>query len=346
MTQSVEASRAEPAAARDAAGLGGAPLPVTYSTLAGEAIAGVIEGAYALGSPVACELLRPGTNDTYVVSTPADCYIARIYGSRWRSASDIAYEMELLTHLARKGVSVALPVAAVDGGVVHDLAAPEGVRRLVIFTCAPGKPLSWDKLEHAEVAGRMAALIHAASDDFTTRHARFRLDLEYLLDKPLLALSPFFSRRGEDWRYLTRLASTLRTMAERAIARGLDWGVCHGDLGNRNIHRADDGTVTALDFDLAGPGWRASDFVAARWLSSYEGREPVWGAFVGGYREVRPLSAADLAAVDVFHGLSRLWTAGLDAMNVSRWGTLPMADHYLDAHLRSLREWEAEHVGS
>jgi len=320
-----------------------AVLPVTYSILSADALLERIAGAYAIGAPVSCQLVRPGSNDTYLVTTEEDRFVARVYGAHWRSLPEISYEVDLLGHLAARGVGVSSPIAGRDGTVALALPAPEGTRYLVLFTRAPGTPLSWDEEEHCHMAGEAAARLHAASDDFQSRHARFRLDLEYLVDAPLAALRPFLLHRPDDLRHVEDLAGRLCARAAAAIGSGLDWGVCHGDLGNRNIHVGADGTLTVIDFDLAGPGWRAYDFVAAQWLASYEGRARIWDAFVRGYRERRPLGAADLAAVPVFHGMSRLWTVGLDARNAARWGTLPMSDYYLDTYMRSLREWEDEY---
>jgi Ser/Thr protein kinase RdoA (MazF antagonist) len=338
------ASRDDPAGpARPVLGDEPGPLPVTYSILSADALLERIADAYAIGAPVSCQLVRPGSNDTYFVTTEEAGFVARVYGAHWRSLPEISYEIDLLRHLAERGVSVSLPIAGRDGVVARSLPAPEGTRYLVVFTRAPGAPLSWDEEEHCRLAGMSAAALHVASDDFRSPHARFRLDLEYLVDAPVAALRPFLLHRPDDLRHVEGLAGRLRARAAEAIGSGLDWGVCHGDLGNRNIHVAADGTLTVIDFDLAGPGWRAYDFVAAQWLASYEGRAPIWDAFVRGYRERRPLAAADLAAVPVFHGMSRLWTVGLDARNAARWGTLPMSDYYLDTYMRSLREWEDEY---
>jgi Ser/Thr protein kinase RdoA (MazF antagonist) len=322
-----------------------APLPVTYSILSSDALAQKIVDDFDVPTEVSCELVRPGSNDTYLVKAGRAEFVARVYGSQWRSLSEISYELDLLTHLASRGVHVSLPIPGRDGAHIRAVAAPEGLRYLVLFTRAPGKPLSWADQHQCALAGEVAAAIHRASDDFVSKNERFHLDLRYLIDAPLSALRPFLAHRSADWQYVKQFAGMLRERALAAIADGLDSGVCHGDLGNRNIYISDEGELTVIDFDLAGPGWRAYDFVAAQWLSSYEKNSHVWQAFLDGYTRVRSLGPADLAAVDVFHGISRLWTVGLDARNAPRWGTLPMSDYYLDSYLRSLREWEQEFGG-
>jgi Ser/Thr protein kinase RdoA (MazF antagonist) len=317
-------------------------VPVVYSILSADALLDRITAAYSVGAPVSCQLLRPGSNDTYLVTTLEDQFVARVYGEHWRSFSEIHYEIDLLHHLAARGTSVSLPIAGDDGVVARPLQAPEGTRYLVLFTRAPGRPLVWTDPEHCYLAGRVAAELHTASDDFESSHARFRMDLDYLVDEPLAAVRPFLAHRPNDLRYVETFAARVRASAAAANEAGLDWGVCHGDLGNRNIHVADDGTLTVIDFDLAAPGPRAYDFVAAEWLGSYEREVPVFAEFLRGYTEKRQLAEADRSAVPIYHGISRLWTVGLDARNARRWGTLPMSDFYVDTYLESLRQWEVE----
>jgi Ser/Thr protein kinase RdoA (MazF antagonist) len=324
------------------------PLPVTYSMLSSNALGQKIIEDYHLAADLSCQLLRPspGSNDTYLVKTGCADYVAQVYGSHWRTFSQISYEMDLLAHLTSRGVSVSLPVSGKDGVLVRPVSAPEGPRYLVLFARPPGKPLSWADRDQCIQAGKVTAAIHRATDDFVSEHDRFCLDLDYLIDAPLAAIRPFLAHRRQDWRYIAQLASKLRERALAAMKGGLDWGVCHGDIGNhRNIYVRDDRLPSVVDFDLAGPGWRAYDLVAAQWLSSYDHLSHVWEAFVHGYGQTRPLDPAELAAVGTFHGISRLWTIGLDARNARRWGTLPMSDSYLDSHLQSLRTWELNFGG-
>jgi Ser/Thr protein kinase RdoA (MazF antagonist) len=116
------------------------PLPVTYSIVSADALLERIADAYAIGAPVSCELVRPGSNDTYFVTTEEDVVVARVYGAHWRSLPEISYEVELLRHLGERGVGVSSPIAGRDGVVARSLPAPEGTRYLVIFTRALGAP--------------------------------------------------------------------------------------------------------------------------------------------------------------------------------------------------------------
>ena len=56
-------------------------------------------------------------------------------GARW---TIFCYELDLLTHLQRKGAPVSSPIPRKDGSFTHLLHAPEGDRYAVLFTYAPG----------------------------------------------------------------------------------------------------------------------------------------------------------------------------------------------------------------
>jgi Ser/Thr protein kinase RdoA (MazF antagonist) len=224
------------------------------------------------------------------------------------------------------------------------LPAPEGTRQLVLFIYAEGTPLSPVDEYHSYLAGKVAATVHAASTGFSSPHPRRQLNLDCLVDRPLAAAQPFFAHRPQDWEYLTETAAKLRARVEAEASRGLDWGVCHGDLSAKNMHVGDDGAPTVFDFDLCGPGWRAYDFAAVLWAAHFKTDEPVFDAFVQGYADTRQVSPHDLAAVPLFYALSHLFYLGLHASNVDYWGKSVMGDNYLDIELRFFREWEAEHM--
>jgi Ser/Thr protein kinase RdoA (MazF antagonist) len=319
-------------------------FPVTYSILSAEALSAEVRRAYGLEGPIRCQLLRPGLNDTYLVSAGNERRILRVYRAGWRSAAEISYELQLLEHLASKAVSVSVPIPARDGDVLRPLPAPEGNRHLVLFSYATGAPLSWEREADSRILGRLAAQVHAAASDFAPSHERFRLDFEYLIEGPLAAIGPFLHHRAADHQYLHRFADTLKSRGVRVAEAGLDWGVCHGDLSAKHVHMSPGGEPTLIDFDLCGEGWRAYDLAAAPYYATYKHAPPSWEAFLAGYREVRSLGRADLEAVPLFHAINRLWSLGLYARNAPRWGSLAFKDGYLDSSFAFMRDWELEHA--
>ena len=315
-------------------------LPVTYSILDAHALAALVEKAYAIGPPLSCELLLPSMNDTYLVSSADRRYILRVYRASWRSASDIAYELDLLIYLGARGVRVSVPIAAQDGCLFRSLMAPEGTRHIALFTYAEGEPLTWENVDQCRKAGQLLAAIHAVSDDYVNPGTRTALEGGQLIDRPVAALAPFFAHRTEDWTYLTAFSTKLRDRLD-AVADVLNWGVCHGDFGGGNAS-VDATGPTAFDFDLCGPGWRAFDLAAIQLVASSKKNPAIWDVFVSGYRERRSLSPADLSAATLFCPIHRLWRLGLQAEHAQEWGVVRLSDAVMDRELRAFRTWEAE----
>ena len=326
-------------------------FPVTYSLLSEEALLQEVAHAYRIDRPRTCQLMRSGLNDSYEVTTATGSYMARIYRAGWRSESEIAYELELLTHLANKGVPVSTPIPDSDGQQMRPLHAPEGARQLVLFTYAPGESLRWKDEAQCYEAGKLLAAIHAGAEDFVSTHSRFELDLGCLIEKPLAEVRPYLEDLEDDWRYLEQFATRLRARVERAIENGLDWGICHGDFGGGNIHMAPDGSLMVFDFDICGPGWRAYDLATIKlattqWLELRRTASPHWEGFLQGYRSARSLAEANVIAVPLFYALRHLWGMGLQAGNVRKWGTKFMNRWYFGRRLKFFRSWEAEYEAS
>ena len=81
---------------------------------------------YALDGSIEATLLRSYTNDVYVVSTPIQRSILKIYGIKWRTEGEIQYEVALLSHLAQKGLRVAKAIAGKDGEFVYEFPNAQG----------------------------------------------------------------------------------------------------------------------------------------------------------------------------------------------------------------------------
>lgn len=320
-------------------------FPVTHSILSAATLLREVLPDYGVEQPLACQLLNRGLNDTYLVLTSGERYILRAYRAGWRSDAAIRYELDALNHLATRGLAVSTPVRRRRGGFVRVVQAPEGRRQIVLFTYARGKA-GYDHEDYATLYGRMAAEIHHASDDFFSRHRRFRIDLVELLDKPLATIRPRLAHRPQDWHYLQDLAERLRRRVDALPASELETGFCHGDLHGGNVHLEGE-TLTAFDFDCCGPGWRAYDVAVFLWgcsLRSFKKGEHRWEQFLHGYTQRRRLPALDLAAVPLFVAIRHFWLLGLHTGNGQDWGFGWMDDGYFDRSLKFLRRWERRHL--
>jgi Ser/Thr protein kinase RdoA (MazF antagonist) len=320
-------------------------LPVVHSIIAPEALLAEIARAYSIATPAHCALYRSWTNDVYLVTTARATFYLKVYGFGWRTRESVAYEIHLLAHLAAKGVAVALPIPRHDSEAIGMLRAPEGERCCVLFAAAPGeKPQPPFSTTLYRQFGRATAQLHAASDDFTSPHARDPLDLAMLIDRPLNTIAPHLGHRADDQAYLLGLGVRVRAHLLSLIATGLDCGVCHGDLSLDNVHVAPDGSLTFYDFDSGGPGWRASDPYGVYEYATME-QNGFWDAFLAGYTEVRQFGAADLAALPYFVVAQHFWDMGHETgFSMKRSGLWRASETYFDRKLAFLRRWDVEQL--
>lgn len=336
-------------------------FPVIQSLLSVNALLSEVISVYDIGSFVACTLLAHNLNDTYLVSTSENRYILRIYqaprmvGRTWRSESDILYELDLLLHLKRKGVSVSIPLARKDGTFLRVLQAPEGPRPAVLFTYASGDPVTPPR-QHSTLSrlyGCAVAEIHTAASDFVSPHLRLELDLTYLLDISLQTIQPVLAHRADDWSYLLHLADTLKERIVLLPAQALDSGVCHGDAQGGNAHILEEKMLTFFDFDVCGHGWRAYDLAVFYWGAalgksrlgwSDEQVEHLWRAYLEGYLERRSLSELDLQSIPLFVAVRHFWFLGLNTANWDYWGGSAVDAQFFDRELAFLREWDMQRM--
>ena len=280
--------------------------------------------------------------------------ILRVYRAMWRTADEIRYELDLLSHLERHlppGVAVSTPIPRRDGALFRAINAPEGTRHLALFTYAPGAPPAWAGQEQCAAYGGAVGALHNASDGFTSAHARLRVDLEYLVEAPLRSLRPRMMHRAADFGYVQRVAARLQRRIDE-LGEDLSWGAGHADLQAKNAHlsraRASrgsrgasqpNGTFTFFDFDCGGPTWRAFDLSWCRMEAAQAKERGLWAAFLRGYRERRALTRADQLAVPWFVLAIHIWWMGLIADLGPQWGT-GWFDTFLTQQIEALRRWE------
>jgi Ser/Thr protein kinase RdoA (MazF antagonist) len=265
---------------------------------------------YALGRPVACELLRSYTNDVHAVQSPLGRFVLKLYGRGWRTEPEIRYEVALIQHLSAGGLPTPASVAATDGDFLTQMDTPDGSRQAVLYTYAPGaKPRSPFNPQLYQAFGEAVGRMHALSDDFVTKHRRRPLDLNLLIDEPLRLALPLVEA-PEDRAFLADTAGRVRDRIEELAAEGLDWGPIHGDATLDNLHVTADGAVVLYDFDSGGPGWRAADLQG--WAAQSHEHQEKWDAFKRGYSKVRPLRPAELLAAPVLTVVWDIWGLQID----------------------------------
>jgi Ser/Thr protein kinase RdoA (MazF antagonist) len=324
-------------------------LPVLYSTPLAEAVADFISTHYDLPGSIECKLLRRGWNDTFEVRTKGgERFVFRISKRRARGDADVASETAFLAYLDGEGIPVAAAIPARDGSLFTSIFFPEGQRPAVLFRFAEGRPSqAGSSAADARANGVTLARMHDVAGGFAAGdQGRYRLDLDHLLHRPLSSILAI-EDLGDSVR--TGLIDlTRRLSAGLAEWDGLSWTRCHGDCHGYNANIALQGPragqAVFFDFDESGPGYLAYDIAVFLWCCVSFGRKQhaSWHAFMEGYRSIRELPHADLAAVSLFVPIRHLWLVGEYASRIHEWGSLAVPADWIAAQLDFMLAWEKE----
>lgn len=296
-------------------------LSVKHSLITAESVFHFLSH-YHLPEVLGCDFFTRGLNDTYLVTTRNEKYIFRIYRHGWRDKSDILFELDAIHHLKKEGYSLSVPVPKRNGDLLCDIAVPEGLRYGVLFTFTKG-----DRPEihpdHCRQIGQALGNLHNKSIAFGSDHKRnFDLDLKHLLDDPASLILPTIKRILSD-RQIQEFNETVESVKKDLVHRKLEYGFCHGDFHNFNMH-VKDRQIEAFDFDCCGHGYRSYDLAVFWWnlKKNYSALEKsCWDHFLNGYLSQRSLSEDDLKSLPQLVTARRIWFMGILLKNDDVWGT-------------------------
>lgn len=205
-------------------------------------------GEYDLGEVVSLKGIAEGVeNSNFLLSTTTGTYILTLYEKRVRG-EDIPYFLELMEHLAARGIPCPTPLHGRDGRALRQLCG----RPAAIVTFLQGL---WPKRvsrRHCELLGAAMARMHLAGRDFPM-HRPNDLSLSGwhgLLDACRRRSGEVMPGLGEE---LSREFQVL----EQAWPRDLPRGVIHGDLFPDNVFFQGDRLSGFIDFYFA-----CNDFLA------------------------------------------------------------------------------------
>jgi Ser/Thr protein kinase RdoA (MazF antagonist) len=328
--------------------MGRPTFPAQASILSSEALASWLTAKYRLRRPVSCVFHHKGINDTYKVTTATSIFYLRVYVHEWRTREKVESEVDLLKLLDRHSLSVSTPVQCRDGSYVQRLSASEGERHAVLFAGAEGAQFINPSRRQSFAYGVLAAKIHNCTDGQPTDYKRFHIDIDHLVDEPLMNLRGFLSRRRKDFDFLRSMGETAKVEAMKLPRTTPEYGVCHGDLHAMNVFFKDDGKPTLYDFDCFGYGWRAYDVSVFLWSRHWAGgnadkRKSCWNAFLRGYRSERMLSRQEFQALPIFGVMRQIWLMGIHASISKRWGIGWLNDRYFDRSIKFVKDWIKEY---
>jgi homoserine kinase type II len=267
---------------------------MTFSTLSRRDVEAACE-EFGVGELRDFAAIAAGTiNSNHRVDAARGRYFLRV--NEGKVEADVAYEAELVGELASAGVPTPRLQAARDGRHY----AIVGDRLLSMFAWVDGDHRAAGQVtssDAAQVGGALARL-HAAGAPIADRYPRdgiYTFDhivrrLESFRDSSDPALAPAIAALTEEATWLSARADT-RAAAPR--------GVIHGDLFRDNVMFDGPRLVALIDFEQASIGSFVYDLSVCINDWCYAGALDLGLAaeMVQGYRAVRPLAPAEIAAL-------------------------------------------------
>jgi homoserine kinase type II len=252
----------------------------------------VFVGEYDIGEVVSCKGIAEGVeNSNFLLRTDSGTFILTLYEKRV-APRDLPFFIGLMEHLASAGIACPTPVHGRDGIALRVLCG----RPAAIVTFLDGMwPRRIKPFHCAALGGAMAAL-HRASTSFA-------------MSRPnTLSLAGwrelFEACRGRADEVSPGLAAELAGEIdglEAAWPRDLPSGVIHADLFPDNVFFRGEAVSGIIDFYFACTDFFAYDVAIGlnAWCFEADFSFNVTKArlLLSNYRAVRPISAAELAAL-------------------------------------------------
>ena len=262
-----------------------------YTEIADEEVAAFV-AEYRLGRVLACKGIAEGIENTnYLLVTETGTFILTLYERRVR-AEDLPFFLNLMEHLAARGIPCPTPVHGRDGAALRHLKD----RHAVIVTFLAGMWPRRPTPKHCAGLGEALARLHLAGADFPMRR---RNDLSVTAWRSLLKASA---------RYRDEVASDLAAeIADELDVLESHWpaelptGVIHADLFPDNVFFDGERLSGLIDFYFACTDFFAYDLAIClnAWCFETDGSFNVTKSrrLVAAYQAVRPLTVSELEAL-------------------------------------------------
>ena len=271
-----------------------------YTQLGAEALAALI-AEYDVGTLVSAKGIAEGvSNSNWLIETSGkdgagSRFILTMYEYRIE-LEDLPFFLSLLDHLAGKGCPVPRTIHDRSGALYRKL----GDKAVALIEFLPGVSLSTPTPAQASAVGSALAQLHLAAADFPDTRAN-GMDLAEW--QRLAAECGPEGLRSIDSGLADLVAYELPLLAGQ-WPKNLPRGVIHADLFTDNVLMLGSTVTGLIDLYFACTDLIAYDFAVthAAWCFDNDGRNfspDLSAALLTGYEAVRPLSAAERAALPV-----------------------------------------------
>jgi len=264
-----------------------------YTDVADEDLSSFIDG-YQIGRLLSFKGIAEGVeNSNFLVHTETGNYILTLYEKRVDPA-DLPFFLNLLNHLAEKGISCPIPVADQQGAVLGTLAD----RPAALVTFLEGMWVKRPKPVHCEQLGEAMAKMHLAGADFGMDRANA---LNISGWRPLSGKC--IGRANEVMPGLADLITDELSVLEASWPGNLPSGIIHADLFPDNVFFLGNELSGLIDFYFACTDTLAYDIAIClnAWCFETDLSFNITKAraLLNGYSKVRPLSPDEYDALPI-----------------------------------------------
>ena len=303
-----------------------------YTEVADEELDAFIK-SYDIGALTSCKGIAEGVeNSNYLVQTEAGRYILTLYERRV-APKDLPYFLALMEHLAARGIRCPLPVHDREGRTLRKLAG----RPAALINFLDGVSVRRPSIEQCASLGKVLGRLHLAGESF----AQTRANSLSLSDWGPLAAA-IGDRADTVIRGLASEIGKELTYLDKAWPRDLPQCVIHADLFPDNVFFLGQEVSGLIDFYFACNDMLAYDIAIClnAWCFESDASFNITKAraFLQAYEGVRPLTAAELAALPTLArgaALRFLLTRSYDWLNTDGEALVKRKDP--NEYLRKLR---------
>ncbi len=287
-----------------------------YTDVAADELAEFLS-RYDIGELLSYKGIAEGVeNSNFLLHTSSGYFILTLYEKRV-ARSDLPFFLELMTHLASRGISCPLPVKNKSGEALSTLAGRPAAIISFLEGVWPRKP----NAAHCAGVGEVLAKMHLAGRDFPVRRANA---LSVKGWRPLFEQA---ASRADELQGGLRafIAAELDHLESGVWPNDLPQGVIHADLFPDNVFFLGEKLSGIIDFTFACNDMLAYDVAIClnAWCfeSDYSFNVTKARAFLGAYGRARKLSDAEQRALPLLArgaALRFLLTRLVDFLNVPK----------------------------
>jgi len=290
--------------------------------------------AYPLGTLLELKGIASGiTNTNYFVTTTSGRYVLTLFEEH--TAEELPYFLDLMTHLAERGVPCPHPVKRNDGVQLDELNG----KPAALVSCLAGRDIETPNEIHCAEVGRVLANMHIAGESFSGKSH----DTRDSVWRQTTADKVFGLLNADDQ---SMLSQVMQRQASLNLDR-LPQGVIHADLFRDNVLFDGEKIGGLIDFYYACRGAFLYDLAIAvnDWCVSADGSldKPRVMAMLKAYHAVRALTAEESAVWTDMLPIAalRFWLSRLKDKHFPHAGELTHAKD--PQHFQKILKWGIQH---